>query len=112
MGMLERAEGKAPLCLEEFVTLKDERGLTEACSDGVLMLTFRCRNSERETVQIRKILDQAIEFEVIIFPSITLDFVALQQPVRVAEGSVIFGRSVGRYSGVGHLALHVRKKYT
>lgn len=30
MGMLERAEGKAPLCLEEFVTWKDERGLTEA----------------------------------------------------------------------------------
>ena len=44
------ADGKAPLCLAEFVTLKDRGGLTEACVDGSLALIVCCNELDRRTI--------------------------------------------------------------
>ena len=44
-----RADGKAPFCLAEHVTVRVRDGLTEACVDGKPVLIFGCYEVDRET---------------------------------------------------------------
>jgi hypothetical protein len=50
MGKTGIAGGKPPLYLEDLVTPKGRRGLTEVCIGGKCMLIGGCRNFERETI--------------------------------------------------------------
>ena len=55
VGTSSRADGKAPLLLDKFVTANRRGGLTEACADGKLMPIFGCRQPSPVAAHRRRV---------------------------------------------------------
>jgi hypothetical protein len=92
-----RADGKAPLCLAEFVTPKGRGGLTDVCADGKPI--FCCNN--REMTELGYNSEQPIEIRLVLSGTAS-DLRAFRQPItfviRGFDSGVGFGgKSVERW---------------
>ena len=54
VGTWSRADGKVPLCLEEFVTLKGKDELKEYCADGKPTQIFVSVETDTDTIGLEK----------------------------------------------------------
>ena len=60
-----RADGKAPFCLEDFVTPNGKGGLTDACADGKPVLILALMRLTEKLLVLKNISEQPIEIRLV-----------------------------------------------